>query len=130
MSKRDFYEVLGVSKGASAQDIKELYPVMILLILVLLFFSLKGMWGTLATFSIVVFSSTIAMGLFGWPGPEVTPTTLSAPVMIMTLAIADSIHILVTMLGLYRSGHSKHEAITESVRLNMVPVTMTSLTTM
>jgi len=61
---------------ASAQDIKELYPIMILLILVLLFFSLKGMWGTLATFSIVVFSSTIAMGLFGWPGPEVTPTTL------------------------------------------------------
>ncbi|WP_283786729.1 efflux RND transporter permease subunit [Bermanella sp. WJH001] len=114
---------------ASAQDIKELYPVMILLILVLLFFSLKGMWGTLATFSIVVFSSTIAMGLFGWPGPEVTPTTLSAPVMIMTLAIADCIHILMSYYHGIAKGESKPAAMVESIRINFQPVLLTSVTT-
>ena len=114
---------------ASAQDIKELYPIMILLILVLLFFSLKGMWGTLATFSIVVFSSTIAMGLFGWPGPEVTPTTLSAPVMIMTLAIADCIHILMSYYHGIAKGESKPAAMVESIRINFQPVLLTSVTT-
>lgn len=114
---------------ASQQDITQLYPVMIILILVLLFFSLKGMWGTLATFSIVVFSGAVAMGLFGWPSPEVTPTTLSAPVMIMTLAIADCIHILMSYYHGIAKGESKQAAMVESIRINFQPVLLTSVTT-
>lgn len=114
---------------ASQQDMQELYPVMIVLILILLFITLKGMWGTLATFSVVVFSSALAMGLFGWPGPEVTPTTLSAPVMIMTLAIADCIHILMSYYHGLAKGDSKQAAMVESIRINFQPILLTSLTT-
>lgn len=114
---------------ASQKDMKELYPIMILLILVLLFITLKGMWGTLATFSVVVFSSAVAMGLFGWPGPQVTPTTLSAPVMIMTLAIADCIHILMSYYHGLAKGESKQAAMVESIRINFQPIMLTSLTT-
>ncbi|GAA6133585.1 MMPL family transporter [Oceaniserpentilla sp. 4NH20-0058] len=114
---------------ASQQDMQQLYPVMIVLILILLFFSLKGMWGTLATFSIVVFSSALAMGIFGWPGPQVTPTTLSAPVMIMTLAIADCIHILMSYYHGIAKGQSKQAAMIESIRINFQPVLLTSVTT-
>ncbi len=114
---------------ASKADISTLYPVMILVILVLLFFSLKGMWGTLATFSIVIFSSVIAMGLFGWPGAAITPNVLSAPIMIMTLAIADCIHILMSYYqGLGRGLH-KQKAMIESIRINFQPVLLTSVTT-
>jgi len=114
---------------ASERDMKTLYPVMIVLILVLLFFSLKGMWGTLSTFSIVVFSSAVGMGLFGWSGPEVTPTTLAAPVMIMTLAIADCIHILMSYYHGLAKGQLKREAMVESIRINFQPVFLTSATT-
>lgn len=114
---------------ASQQDMQELYPIMILLILVLLFFSLKGMWGTLATFSVVLFSSFIGMGIFGWPGPQVTPTTLTAPVMIMTLAIADCIHILISYYHGITKGSSKQAAMVESIRINFQPVLLTSVTT-
>jgi len=114
---------------ASQRDMQGLYPAMIVLILVLLFVTLKGMWGTIATFSVVVFSSALAMGLFGWPGPEVTPTTLSAPVMIMTLAIADCIHILMSYFHGLAKGQSKQAAMVESIRINFQPVMLTSLTT-
>ncbi|EAT13230.1 MMPL family transporter [Bermanella marisrubri] len=114
---------------ASQQDMKSLYPIMLGLILVLLFLSLKGLWGTLATFSIVIFSSGLGLGLFGWPGPEVTPTTLSAPVMIMTLAIADCIHILMSYYHGIAKGESKHAAMVESIRINFQPVLLTSVTT-
>ena len=40
----------------------------------------------------------IAMGLAGTFGVGLTPPSAQAPTIIMTLAIADSIHILVTML--------------------------------
>ena len=114
---------------ASEQDVKKLYPVMILVILVLLFFSLKGLWGTLATFSIVIFSGVCAMGLYGWPGVSVTPTTLAAPVMIMTLAIADCIHILMSYYQGIAKGLHKKNAMVESIRINFQPVMLTSLTT-
>ncbi len=49
--------------------------------------------------------------------------------MIMTLAVADSVHILVIMLREMRQGRGKHDALVESLRLNMQPVFLTSLTT-
>ena len=49
--------------------------------------------------------------------------------MIMTLAVADSIHILIMILREMRNGSSKWDAITESLRVNMMPVFLTSLTT-
>jgi predicted RND superfamily exporter protein len=114
---------------ASKADMGTLYPIMILVILVLLFFSLKGMWGTLATFSVVIFSSAIAMGLFGWPGAAITPNVLSAPIMIMTLAIADCIHILMSYYQGIGRGLHKEKAMIESVRINFQPVLLTSVTT-
>jgi predicted RND superfamily exporter protein len=69
------------------------------------------------------------MGLAGFAGLQLTPVSASAPVMILTLAVADSIHILVTMLRGMRSGLSKHDALVESLRVNMQPVFLTSLTT-
>ena len=114
---------------ASKQDMTKLYPIMIVMILVLLYFSLKGLWGTLATFSIVIFSGGVAMGLFGWPGPSITPTTLSSPVMIMTLAIADCIHILMSYYHGIAKGESKQAAMVESIRINFQPVLLTSVTT-
>ena len=50
--------------------------------------------------------------------------------MILTLAIADSIHILVSFFLASQRGLIKREAIKESLRLNFQPVFLTSLTTM
>ncbi|MEM1260243.1 MAG: efflux RND transporter permease subunit, partial [Bacteroidota bacterium] len=44
-------------------------------------------------------------------------------------AIADCIHILITVIQQMRKGKSKNEAIVESLRLNTVPVFITSITT-
>ncbi len=114
---------------ASVEDITFLYPLMILVVLLMLFLSLKGMWGTIATFSIVIFSCLIAIGLFGWPGVTVTALTLCAPIMIMTLAIADCIHILMSYYQSTAKGMNKQQAMIESIRVNFQPVLLTSVTT-
>jgi predicted RND superfamily exporter protein len=54
---------------------------------------------------------------------------MSAPVVILTLAVADSIHILLSLRGLMREGLGKTEALVEAVRINFLPVSITSLTT-
>ncbi len=45
-----------------------------------------------------------------------------APVVIMTLAIADCIHILVTAFQIMSEGRGKHGALIESFRINAQPV--------
>jgi hypothetical protein len=47
----------------------------------------------------------------------------------MTLAIADCVHILVNFLHGMRNGESKYQAMMESLRINLQPVFLTTLTT-
>ena len=69
------------------------------------------------------------MGFGGFFKIGLTPPSAQAPTIIMTLAIADSIHILVSMLREMRKGMSKYDAIVESIRVNMAPVFLTSIST-
>jgi predicted RND superfamily exporter protein len=85
--------------------------------------------GTFACFIVIVGSIIFAEGVAGWLGINLSPPSANAPTMILTLAVADSIHILVTFFQQMRSGQSKYEAMMESLRVNFQPVFLTSLTT-
>jgi hypothetical protein len=116
--------------GESSQtDMKTLVPVMYLLIILVMGIVLRSVWGTIAVVLVIAFSSVSAMGLAGWMGILLTPVSANAPSIILTLAIADSIHILVTLFHEMRMGRSKQEAIVESLRINHQPVFITSATT-
>ncbi|MHC4736397.1 MAG: efflux RND transporter permease subunit, partial [Planctomycetota bacterium] len=69
------------------------------------------------------------LGMEGWLGILITAASVNAPILILTLAIADSVHILATMFQQMREGKSKHEAIAESLRINLQAVFLTSITT-
>ncbi len=114
---------------ASVQDLSKLVPLMYVVLLVTAVVFLRSFWGMLITFVIIVLSASTAMGLAGWLGIPITPPSSSAPTVIMTLAVADSIHLLVTLFQSMRRGMSKKEATAESLRINLGPVFLTSLTT-
>ena len=114
---------------ASLMDMQTLVPLMYLAMFLVMFWLLRSLSGTFGTLLIVGFSAAAAIGLTGWTGTGMTPPTVQAPTMIMTLAVADSIHLLVTMLHEMRNGRGKREAIVESLRINLQPIFLTSLTT-
>ncbi len=114
---------------AGMNDMMSLTPLMYLVMILILFFSLRSISGTLTTLLIITLSMVVAMGIGGWAGVGLTPMSIVAPTIIMTLAIADCVHILITALMERGRGRSKNEAIIESLRLNLLPVGITSLTT-
>ncbi|MCP5086996.1 MAG: MMPL family transporter, partial [Rhodobacteraceae bacterium] len=57
------------------------------------------------------------------------PPATAAATIILTLAVADCVHLLSTLYYHMRHGRSKQEAIVESLRINFQPVFLTSLTT-
>lgn len=114
---------------ASQNDMKTLTPLMFFAMFLIMYFSLRSVSGTFATIVIIMISMLTAMGLAGWFHTGITPPSASAPTIIMTLAIADSIHILVILLREMSRGKTKYEAIKESVRVNFQPVFLTSVST-
>ncbi len=114
---------------SSIRDMSTVVPLMYLGIIVTTMFLLRSVSGTVGAFLVIVFSSAVAMGFMGSIGFPITPPSASAPTIITTLAIADSIHILVSLMFFMRHGRSKNEAIVESLRVNFQPVFLTSLTT-
>ena len=113
----------------SMQDMSTLIPAMYGVIILVSFLLLRSISATIGTLLVILLSLITAMGLAGWAGIKLTPPSASAPTIIMTLAVADSIHVLVSLLALMRKGATRREALSESLRLNLGPVALTSITT-
>ncbi|MEM7209731.1 MAG: MMPL family transporter [Pseudomonadota bacterium] len=114
---------------ATQLDFASLYPIMFGIFIAGLIIFLRSVTGTVATLIIIVMSVMMAMGSAGWAGIKLTPPSANAPIVILTLAVADCVHILVTMLHNMRNGMEKRAAIVESLRINFNPVLLTSITT-
>ncbi|WIO74216.1 MMPL family transporter [Porticoccaceae bacterium LTM1] len=114
---------------AGQQDASTLTPLMYLILLITMVIVLRSFSAMFATLVVILFSTIMAMGLAGFFGIKLTPISVTAPTIILTLAIADSIHILVSMFDGMREGRDKFSALKESMRINLMPVTITSLTT-
>lgn len=114
---------------AAKHDMGTLVPAMYLAIFLIMWAMLRSGWAVFGTLLVVTFSSMAAMGLAGYFGIGLTPPVLQAPQIIMVLAVADSVHICLTMFALMRDGWGKHDAIIESLRVNFTPVFLVSATT-
>lgn len=115
--------------SSSQKDLKTLIPLMFVVIGAMVYLLTRSASGTLATLLVVGFSAGCAMAIAGWMGIPISPPSAVAPNVILTVAVADSIHILITMLVEMRHGRTKRDAIVESLRVNMAPVFLTSVTT-
>jgi predicted RND superfamily exporter protein len=114
---------------SSISDSSTLIPLMFLVVIVTIGLLLRTITGTISTVLIIIMSIVTTMGLAGWLGFYLTGPSSSAPTMIMTLAVADCIHILTSMFYEMRQGADKRTAIARSIKINLQPIFLTSITT-
>ncbi|QUM85115.1 RND family transporter [Moritella sp. 28] len=114
---------------AAMLDMKTLVPAMYLIILLVALLLLRSFTAILGTLVVIMFSIMSGMGMAGYMGVQLTPPALASMTIIMTLSVADSIHLLSTIIVSMRSGMDKLAAIKNSVRINASPVILTSVTT-
>ncbi|MGD8618855.1 MAG: MMPL family transporter, partial [Gammaproteobacteria bacterium] len=110
-------------------DQKTLVPLMFGIVLLMLVLLLRSVMATLASLLVIVFSIATAMGLAGWLGIALTPPSIMSTTIILTLAVADCVHILVSLLHAMHRGYDRPSAMIDSLRINLQPVFLTSLTT-
>lgn len=111
------------------RDFSSLVPAMFGLVLILTILTVRSVGATLSTMLIIILSIIIAMGAAGFARIPLTPISMSSMIVILTLAVADSIHVLLTMRGNMQQGLTKIDALIEAVRINYLAIAITSLTT-
>ncbi len=114
---------------ASIKDMTTLIPAAFAIILLGFMLLTRSFWGTVGSVLVMLMSIIAAMGTAGWMGIVLTPPSINAPTLILTLAVADCVHYLVTFFQQMRAGNDKVTAIRESVRVNFNPIFLTSVTT-
>ncbi len=115
--------------SATEENFSVLVPMTLLLIIVMAMVILRSFFGAFSLVAVLLFVLMTAMGSGGWYGTVFSPTNAAIPIIIMVIAIADSIHIISGALRGMRRGRSRQEAIMDSVCLNAQPVFYTSVTT-
>ena len=114
---------------ATQDGFKTTFPIGMLASVVALVVFLRSVLGMAYTLVVVNTSVISAMGLSALAGIVFQPVSSYAPVIILTLGIADCIHILISHQQQLSVGKSKADALLESLRINMQPVFLTSITT-
>jgi predicted RND superfamily exporter protein len=110
-------------------DMATLIPIMFLIIIVTIGLMLRSIVPVIVTLLVIILSIVTGMGAFGWTGLKMTSPLASAPTIILTMAVADAVHLFMNyMMGL-RQGMNKQDAMVESIRINFQPVFLTSITT-
>ena len=114
---------------ATRDDMEQLTPIVFLVILIMTLVLLRSLLATVAVLGLLVFTINTTMGFAGWIGTVFNPVNAGVPIIVLTIAVADSIHIATTVLARLKQGLTRTEAITESLRVNAQPVFLTSVTT-
>ena len=114
---------------ALEEGIQSTLPIAFVLVLFGTIILLRSFFGVIIVIIITIFGVITTMGFAGWVGFMFSPLTAGVPVIVMVLAVAHSIHIIsATLVGL-QQGKNKKTATADSLRINVWPVFLTSVTT-
>ncbi|UCD24830.1 MAG: MMPL family transporter [Gemmatimonadota bacterium] len=114
---------------APMKDIPVVMPLMFGAFLITIVAVLRSFGGTAGTLAVILFATITAVGVAGHLGVFLDPTSASAPTIILTLAVADSVHILVSLMQMRRRGLPLNDALVDALSVNAQPVLLTSITT-
>jgi predicted RND superfamily exporter protein len=113
------------------RDSRLFIPLAVITVLSIIFIALRDFRGLPGPLMIIAGSVVITVGLMGWLDARYYLITTALPVIIMAIAIADSLHISTIFLDKCRlSSHkSRRENVRETLRQTYLPITLTTVTT-
>jgi len=117
------------SYNAQIKDSRYLFPFVIAISILLLWFCLKSLSFSLCLFTISFATIGLTVGTVGWAQVPFNQISTLGPLVVLVIAMADGIHIVsIYVQGLHKS-LSKIEAMQQSLAANIQPITLATVTT-
>jgi hypothetical protein len=130
----DIYVIGGVlfeldSVNARQKDNEVLFPLVFFIGTVLLWLCLRSLFLSLSLMAMAALSVVATIGTYGWLDIPFNQISTLGPMVVVVIAIADGIHLLsIYAQGLHK-GMTKLAAMHESLRVNIQPITLATITT-
>lgn len=112
-------------------DTRVFVPAAVLTVLLILVLALRSIKAVIGPLLVIAGSAAVAIGVMGWMGAHYYLITSALPVVIMAIAVADSLHITAFYLRA-RSANAQltaKDAAIIALKKAALPVTLTTLTT-
>ena len=116
-------------RDAINDDMGILAPLALATMLLVAIVLLRSIWGTVAIVVMLVAVFLSGLGFIGWAGMKFYGESGAALFVLMAVTVAHSVHIIEAMMAGLRQGMDRRAAATQSLRVNIWPVFLTSLTT-
>ena len=111
-------------------DLSRLMPLVILVVLVVMYFSFRTVRGALIPLAVVLVALVWTVGAMAMAGRPITLIVSMMPIILMAIGIADGIHIITEYQLMWPIHRDRDEAILATMRAMTRPVIFTSLTDM
>jgi predicted RND superfamily exporter protein len=113
--------VNGALIDATFKDLKTMFPLLIFILIALIFYFFKEAKAVFFILNSITLSMLTTLGLMGYFGFPLVNISSILPVILMAIAIADSVHIV--------DSYKKNKSLAEAAAANFRPTLLTSLTT-
>ena len=113
----------------ATRDLSTLVPLMYGAMLLLLIVFFRSIGSVVGSMLVIACASIAAVGSAGWFGLALNTVNVMTPTIVLTIAVCDAVHLLSVYLRNLGRGLTKEDAMKESLRLNLQPVLLTSVTT-
>ncbi|MGE0624473.1 MAG: RND family transporter [Pseudomonadales bacterium] len=114
----------------SAEDLGTLLPIALGIVLVLLTLFLGGLAPAFCVLGVAFLAVLTTMGFAGWTGHQINSATSIVPLVVFTLVVTSSMHIMVHFVRLMAvPGASAVESTQAALQGNLVPMLVSSSTT-
>ncbi len=117
------------SQQAMIDDLTTLLPIVILICVLTICYCFKSAILGVCILTHVLFTLVCTVGALGLLGYAFNSISIIAPLVVVIIAVANSVHIISIYQQMLASGASKPAAMQESVSHNLQPITLAALTT-
>lgn len=114
---------------AAKKDFVTLIPLMMILVLLIAGFLLGSFKAVGLLLSMLLLSFVGALGIAGWAGISLSAPSISAPIIMFTVIVASSIHILTYVKRRQTEGVLPYQAVIDAYLHNATPIVLSHITT-
>lgn len=121
--------VSNLVQGLLVKDLSVLFPVVILIIMLMLYFSFRTLRGVFLPLGNVVIAVVWIVGLMGWLGVPLSQATAVLPIILIAVGTAYTIHVINRYYEDLAHSEDRHMALENTLGHVAVPVLLAGVTT-